>query len=46
MIFALGMFIVQDQMFFTQNTETACCITEKSEKIAVSSSKKSSPCHD
>ncbi len=32
MIFALGMFIVPNQMLFAQNTETACCTTEKSEK--------------
>ena len=46
MIFALGMFIVPNQMLFAQNTETACCTTEKSDKDCCSSSKKSSPCHD
>ena len=46
MIFALGMFIVPNQMLFAQNTETACCTKEKSEKDCCSSSKKSSPCHD
>ncbi len=46
MIFALGMFIVPNQMLFAQNTETACCTTEKSEKDCCSASKKSSPCHD
>ena len=39
MIFALGMFIVPNQMLFAQNTETACCTTEKSEKDCCSSSK-------
>ena len=46
MIFALGMLIVPNQMLFAQNTETACCTTEKSEKDCCSSSRKSSPCHD
>ncbi len=39
MIFALGMFIVPNQMLFAQNTETACCTTEKSEKDCCSASK-------
>ena len=46
MIFALGMFIVPNQMLFAQNTETTCCAKEKAEKDCCSSSKKSNPCHD
>lgn len=46
MIFALGMFIVPNQLLFAQKTETSCCNKEKSEKDCCGSSKKSEPCHD
>ena len=35
MIFALGMFIVPNQMLFAQNTENSCCATKNPRKIAV-----------